>query len=72
MSHPIIRTNYIAQLQNRLNTKCITLGAKHRDDRIVKYAEPLMRELDTVGAIPYARNVSCKSRAYPYCRCKVL
>ena len=66
MSHPIVRTNYIAQLQNRLSTKRITLGAKHRDDRVVKSAEPLMRKLDSVGACTYARSVSCKSRAYPY------
>lgn len=72
MSQHTIRTNDIAQLQNRLSTKRITAGGKNRDDLIVKSAEPLMRKLEGVGASTYARNVSCKSRAYPYCGCKVL
>ncbi|CAN0161590.1 unnamed protein product [Laminaria digitata] len=52
------RVKQFAIASRLFRTKRITLGAKQRDDRVVKSAEPLMRKLESVGASTYARNPS--------------
>ena len=71
-SEPIIRTDFAAQLHNRLNSKRTSLGKKHVEDRVLKSAEPLMGKLENVGCSTYARNVSWDSSACPHRGCKVL
>eukprot|EP00904_Undaria_pinnatifida_P009955 jgi/Undpi1/608/HiC_scaffold_10.g04072.m1 len=47
---------YVKGYLKELSSKRASLGKQHVEDRVLKSAEPLMRQLESVGGSTYARN----------------